>query len=125
LLKKILIVVKNDNTREFLMQALTYNGFRVLAAKDGAGGLYKLGVCQPHLVILEIGDWDTLDRFRNLTAAPIIALTPDDDESGVESLDRGADFFVTQPPSFGELAARIRALLRRYETGALLIGGEY
>jgi DNA-binding response OmpR family regulator len=124
-LKKILIVAKDNNTREFLAQALAYNGFRVIGAGDAVGGLYKLGICQPHLVILEIGDWATLERFRRLSDVPIIALTPNDDELGVESLDRGADLYVTLPPNFGELVARIRALLRRHESTVVGIGQKY
>jgi len=124
-LKKILIVAKDNNTREFLSQALAYSGFCVIGASDRVGGLYKLGICQPHLVLLEIGDWDTLERFRRLSDVPIVALTPNDDESGIESLNRGADLFVTLPPSFGELLARIRSLLRRYESTAMGIGQKY
>jgi DNA-binding response OmpR family regulator len=104
---------------------LACGNFQVCGASDGVGGLYKLGICQPHLVILEIEDWSALERFRRLSSVPIIALTPDDGRSGVESLDRGADLFVTLLPSCAELVARVRALLRRHERTAVGIGPEY
>ena len=79
-------------------------------AADSVGGLFQFGLVRPHLVILDVDEWETLDRLRALSSVPIIALTPDN--SSAESLNHGADFFVVKPPSLGELGAKVRASLR-------------
>jgi len=76
-------------------------------------GLFQLGLRQPHLVILDVNGWETLQRIRALSDIPIIALVEDRPEARIECLDRGADYFLVKPPSMGELDARVRALLRQ------------
>ena len=85
----------------------------MITASDGVGGLFQLGLRQPHLVVLDVNGWETLQRIRTLSDIPIIALVEDRPEARVESLDRGADYFLVKPPSLGELDARARALLRK------------
>ncbi len=82
-------------------------------ASDGVGGLFQLGLRQPHLIVLDLSGWETLQRIRTLSDIPIIVLIEGTLEAGIESLDRGADFFLVKPPSVSELEARVRALLRR------------
>lgn len=111
--KRILFVVRDKLMREHLAQTFCGRGFRVTTASDGVGGLFQLGLRQPHLIILDVNGWETLQRIRTLSNVPIIALIEDTLEARIESLDRGADFFLVRPPSLSELEARIRVLLRR------------
>jgi DNA-binding response OmpR family regulator len=84
----------------------------VTTASDGVGGLFQFGLRQPHLIVLDLNGWETLQRIRTLSDIPIIALIEDTLEARIESLDRGADFFLVKPPSMSELEARVRVLLR-------------
>ena len=62
---------------------------------------------------------ELLRRLRHVTDAPIIVLSPrDDEEAKVALLDAGADDFLTKPCADGELLARVRGQLRRAATSA-------
>jgi DNA-binding response OmpR family regulator len=111
--KQILFVVRDGALREQLAQAFRRLGFHVVTASDGIAGLFQLGLCQPHLIVMDIHDWEVLQRIRSLSEIPIIVLVEDTLEAKIESLDRGADFFVVKPPAVSELDARVRVLLRR------------
>jgi DNA-binding response OmpR family regulator len=99
--------------RECLAQAFRRRGFCVVTASDAVAGLFQLGLCQPHLVVLDTQGWELLQRIRRLSDIPIIVLVEDTPEAKIESLDQGADFFVVKPPNVSELDARVRVLLRR------------
>ncbi len=118
--KSILIVVRDREIRELLGQTLTNRGFQTVVASDGISGLFQFGLMQPDLVILDTNGWETLLRLRALSNVPIIVLVEDDPKARVESLNGGADYFVTKPPSVRELDAKIRALFRR--GGTILAG---
>lgn len=111
--KRVLIVAGDRDTRELLAQTLSGHGFRALTAADGVSGLFQVGLVQPDLVVLDVNGWDTLRRIRALSSVPIIALVEDEPGSRVESLDQGADNFVTKPLRLWEVEAKTRALLRR------------
>jgi DNA-binding response OmpR family regulator len=111
--KRILFVVRDRAMREHLAHTFCSRGFRVSTASDGVGGLFQFGLRQPHLIVLDLNGWETLQRIRTLSNIPIIALIEDTMEARIESLDRGADFFLVRPPSLSELEARIHVLLRR------------
>ena len=111
--ERILFVVRDRVMREHLAQAFRRRGFSAVTASDGVGGLFQFGLCQPHLIILDLRGWEVLQRIRALSEIPIIVLVEDTPEARIESLNQGADFFVVKPPSVSELEARVRALLRR------------
>lgn len=111
--KRILFIVRDKILRDQLAQTFCSQGFRVSTASDAVGGLFQLGLRQPHLIVLDVNGWETLQRIRTLSDTPIIALIEDSPEARVESLDRGADYFLVKPPSVTELDARARVLLRR------------
>jgi DNA-binding response OmpR family regulator len=110
---RVLIVVRDRDTRELLAQTFAGHGFRTLTASDGVSGLFQAGLAQPDLVVLDINGWDTLRRIRTLSSVPIIVLVEDESKARIESLNQGADYFVTKPPSLQEMVAKARALLRR------------
>lgn len=111
--RRVLVVVGDRDTRELVAQAFAGHGFRTLTACDGVSGLFQVGLVQPDLVVLDLHGWDTLRRMRNLSSVPIIVLVEDEPKARIESLNQGADYFVTKPPSLREVEAKARALLRR------------
>lgn len=116
---RVLVVEDEDRIRQVLQRGLTYEGYRVDVAADGAAGLALARENPPDLVVL---DWmlpgmDGLEVCRRLRAGgpvPILMLTAKDSVSDrVQGLDAGADDYLVKPFAFDELLARLRALLRR------------
>ena len=116
MVKRMLIVARDRDTRELLARTFSSQGFQVVTASDGVSGLFQLGLVQPDLVVLDLNGWETLQRIRVLSDVPIIVLIEDDPRARIESLNRGADYYVTKPPCLKELDAKVRALLRRDRT---------
>jgi len=117
--ERILVIEDEDRILQLLRRGLTYEGYRVETAADGASGLAMARETPPDVVIL---DWmlpgiDGLEVCRRLRAAgsvPILMLTAKDAVADrVQGLDSGADDYLVKPFEFDELLARIRALLRR------------
>jgi DNA-binding response OmpR family regulator len=93
--------------------------------RDGPGGLAAAGRLGPAAVVLDVGlpGLDGVEVCRRLRAAgdqvPVLFVTARDDEvDRVLGLELGADDYVTKPFSPRELAARVRAVLRRSERAA-------
>lgn len=92
-------------------------------AEHGQRGLIDAATRAPDLMIVDLGlpDMDGLQVIQDLrtwSAMPIIVLSARSDEKDkIEALDAGADDYLTKPFSVGELLARVRAHLRRRETG--------
>ena len=91
--KRILFVVRDRAMREHLAQTFCGRGFRVITASDGVGGLFQFGLRQPHLVVLDVNGWETLQRIRTLSDIPVIVLVEDTPEARIECLDRGPTIF--------------------------------
>jgi DNA-binding response OmpR family regulator len=117
---RILLVEDERDAALMLAKGLREHAYAVDIAEDGASALEKAHVNTYDLVILDImlPDIDGLEVCRRLRETrfrvPILLLTArikvDDRITG---LDSGADDYLTKPFDFGELLARIRALLRR------------
>src|SRR5512135_1458943 len=116
---KILVVEDDEGIAGTLFRGLTFEGYKVVTAADGPGGLAIVRDDPPDLVIL---DWmlpglDGLEVCKRLRAAgstPILMLTAKDTIADrVQGLDAGADDYLVKPFAFDELLARVRALLRR------------
>jgi len=116
---KVLVVDDEKAIRRFLNAGLAAEGYTVSSAESGAEAIELTAKEKPDLVILDLGlpDMDgkeVIRRIRLLSAAPIIILSVRADEGGkVQSLDLGADDYVTKPFGMEELNARIRTALRR------------
>jgi two-component system, OmpR family, response regulator len=103
-----------------LQRGLREEGYAVDVAHDGTDGLW-LGTEQDYdAIVLDVmlPGVDGFDVCRRLRAAdrwaPILLLTARHAvEDRVHGLDAGADDYMTKPFSFAELAARVRALVRR------------
>ena len=119
--KKALILVVDDDIRmvRMMKRMLELEGFMVITANGGEQALKLFDKETPSLVLLDImmPDMDgymVCRRIREFSEVPIIMVTArGDDKEKVEGLDIGADDYVTKPFSASELAARVRAVLRR------------
>ncbi|XKE45949.1 response regulator [Halomonas organivorans] len=120
----VLIIEDDERLAELTRDYLEANGFRVTLEADGAQGVERILNLQPDLVILDLmlpGE-DGLSicrRVRSDYPGPILMLTArTDDMDQVLGLEMGADDYVAKPVQPRVLLARMRALLRRRETGA-------
>jgi len=117
--KKVLVVDDDTKTVELVKLYLNRDGYRVLTAYDGLEALRQARKRQPDLIVLDLmlPGMDGLEVCRTLrdeTDVPIIMLTArTTDQDKLTGLDLGADDYVTKPFSPKELAARVRAVLRR------------
>jgi two-component system alkaline phosphatase synthesis response regulator PhoP len=117
--KKVLVVDDDAKTVELVKLYLNRDGYQVLTAYDGAEALRLAREGYPDLVVLDLmlPDIDGLAVCRTLrreSDVPIIMLTArTTDQDKLAGLDIGADDYVTKPFSPKELAARVRAVLRR------------
>ena len=122
----IYVLEDDKNIRKLLSFALKKEGFDVEGFEE-AGSMYEaLEEEIPRLLLLDVmlpGDdgFTVLEKLRNNNITkklPIIMLTAKNSEiDKLQGLDGGADDYVTKPFGIAELMARIRALLRRSETG--------
>jgi len=119
--KKILVVDDKKEIRSLLKQYLSQEGFNVVTAVDGQEALFIARQENPDLVLLdlmmpEMNGYDFIRVFSSESGIPIIVLTAKIEENDkVLGLELGADDYITKPFSMRELAARVRAVLRRVE----------
>jgi DNA-binding response OmpR family regulator len=117
--KKVLGVDDDVKTVELVKLYLNRDGYRVLTAFNGNDALQMARESHPDLIVLDLmlpgmNGLDVCRTLRGESEVPIImltALTTDDDR--LTGLNLGADDYVTKPFSPRELAARVRAVLRR------------
>ncbi|WP_144107911.1 response regulator [Paraburkholderia sp. BCC1886] len=117
---RLLLVEDDEMIAESVSGALRRAGYAVDWANDGRAAELSLGNGVYDLVLLDLGlpkrdGIDVLNTYRkNGGAAPVIILTARDAvEERIRGLDAGADDYLIKPFDLDELAARIRALLRR------------
>jgi len=117
--KRVLVVDDDVKTVELVKLYLNRDGYRVFTAYDGVEALRLARESHPDLVVLDLmlPGIDGLQICRTLRSdsdVPIIMLTAKTtDQDKLTGLDLGADDYVTKPFSPKELAARVRAVLRR------------
>ena len=129
---RILIVEDDPVLADGLTRSLRQSDFAVDCAHDGEHADHVLSAQNYDLVILDLGlpklgGFEVLRRLRRRGAGvPVLVLTARDAlPDRVKGLDLGADDYMTKPFDLPELEARVRALIRRGQTGgsALLTHG--
>ncbi|NND03326.1 MAG: response regulator transcription factor [Acidimicrobiia bacterium] len=120
---KILIAEDDRAVRDAVQRALSFEGYDVIVARDGAEALQRVLNDLPDLVVLDVmmPIVDGLETCRRLRASgnnvPVLMLTARTEISDrVAGLDAGADDYLSKPFALEELLARMRALLRRSTT---------
>jgi two-component system copper resistance phosphate regulon response regulator CusR len=127
---RVLLIEDDGKTARALASGLRGEGFEAVTAKTGEEGFFLLSRESFDVVIL---DWmlpgrdgiEVLKALRALRAdgskTPVLLLTARDAvEDRVLGLNAGADDYLVKPFAFAELLARVRALLRRVDSGNAL-----
>ena len=118
-MESLLFIEDDDGIRLALSMALEDEGYDVRQAPSGEAGLVEFRHTPPDLVLLDLrlpdmSGFDVCRALRAESIVPIIMITAQTDTHDmVAGLEAGADDYVTKPVVPKELAARIRALLRR------------
>ena len=115
----LLFIEDDEAIRTALRLVLEDEGYEVAEAGDGETGIKMFGQIEPDLVLLDlrlpdISGFEVCRAIRRTSITPVIMVTAQTDTSDlVNGFDAGADDYVTKPVVPKELAARIRAALRR------------
>ena len=118
-MQKLLFIEDDHDIRAALSLALEDEGYNVIEASDGTSGLATFSAETVDLVLLDLrlpdmSGFDVCRELRRKSLVPIIMVTAQTDTHDlVAGLEAGADDYVTKPVVPKELAARIRAALRR------------
>src|SRR6202035_3354195 len=116
---RILVVDDEQSITDFIALGLRHEGFDVRTAPDGRAGLRAVDEFKPHLVVLDLmmprmDGWELCRALAGGRNRGIIILSAlDETTDRIQGLELGADDYLVKPFEFGELLARIRAVLRR------------
>ena len=119
---KILVVDDDPNISDLLKMYFENEGYEVKLAADGSEGLNFFKMYEPDLVLLDImlpkkDGWQVCREIREISSKPVIMVTAKGEVfDKVLGLELGADDFVTKPFDMKELSARVKAVLRRYQS---------
>jgi two-component system OmpR family response regulator len=120
---KVHIIEDEKKLNTMICDYLKARDYDVVSSYDGVGAMKTYREEKPDIVILDfmlpgLDGIDILRKIRETDDTPVIMLTARAEESDkLMGLDTGADDYMTKPFSMKELAARIRALLRRSVKG--------
>lgn len=118
-MNKILIIDDDEELCELVSEYLTVEGFEVSSVNDGKSGLeaalsgaYDMAILD--VMLPKMNGFDVLRNLRLESTLPVIMLTArGDDMERIVGLEIGADDYLPKPFNPRELAARLRAILRR------------
>ncbi len=120
--KKLLVVDDDLNICDLLRLYFENEGYTVKTANDGVEGVNYFKTFEPDLVLLDImmpkkDGWQVCREIREISAKPVIMITAKGEVfDKVLGLELGADDFIVKPFDMKELSARIKAVLRRYNS---------
>jgi len=133
---RILVVDDERPIRKFLRTTLTAQGYDIFEAVNGQEALLSAAADHPDVIILDLGlpDMDGIEvirRLREWSQTPIIVISVrEQEQTKVNSLDAGADDYLTKPFGVSELLARMRVAIRRsaktedepvFQSGGLIV----
>lgn len=116
---KVLLIDDDIELTGLLGEYLEEEGFEVETAQDGRFAIAAAAESNVDIIVLDvmmpqINGLDVLQRIRRTSSIPVLMLTAKgDDTDRIAGLNLGADDYVPKPCTPGELAARLRAILRR------------
>ncbi len=119
---KILFCDDDKNICELARMYLEKEGFEVILAGDGRQAVNGFNREKPNLIILDIlmpymDGYEVCREIRKVSSVPIIFLTAKSDTfDKVLGLELGADDYIVKPFDVKELIARIKAVLRRFDS---------
>lgn len=119
--KTILVVDDEPAIRDLLKYNLEREGYQIIEASDGIEGVNIALEKKPDIILLDImlpklDGLSVCKRIKNSLNIPIIMLTAKSEEiDTIVGLELGADDYITKPFSVRELAARVKANLRKNE----------
>ena len=128
--RTILLVEDEPAIAEPLVDSLEREGFALEVAGTVADGIEQAGRLRPDLILLDLmlpdgSGFDVCREVRRGSQVPIIMLTARGEEADrIVGLELGADDYVVKPFSAREVAARVRAVLRRTSAQARPDGDE-
>ena len=116
---RLLIVEDEPDMLDTLAEAMRSEGYAVDEAADGDDGLFKALEIDYDLIISDVmmpvhDGFELLRRLRQVKKTPFLMLTARSKvQDRIQGLDTGADDYLAKPVDLDELAARVRALIRR------------
>ncbi len=116
---RLLIVEDEPDMLDTLAEAMRGEGYAVDEAADGDEGLFKALEIDYDLIICDVmmpvhDGFELLRRVRRVKKTPVLMLTARTQvRDRIQGLDTGADDYLAKPVDLNELAARVRALIRR------------
>lgn len=119
----VLVVDDEVGIIELMRDFLEVDGFAVLTAREGAEALAILAREQVDCVLLDVmmpdvSGFEVLRRIREVTDVPVLFLSArDGDSDKIRGLRLGGDDYVVKSATPDEVVARVRAVLRRYQSG--------
>jgi DNA-binding response OmpR family regulator len=121
---RVLVVDDERSIVDFIRLGLQYEGFQVQTAPDGQAALRMISEFKPHVVVLDVmmpklDGLAVAEAIRGNKDTGVIILSARDEVADrIKGLEVGADDYLVKPFDFGELLARIRAVMRRRNPGA-------
>ncbi len=122
-MNRLLMIDDDEKLAALMRDYLRPQGFELNVAHDGPSGLEAFRASPPALVILDLmlpglDGLEVCRRLRQTSKVPVLMLTARGDETDrIVGLELGADDYLPKPFNPRELVARIRAILRRTESG--------
>lgn len=124
---RIMIVDDDVTTVKKVSNYLKEHSYETKVFLEGESALREFSLWRPELILLNLGlpgmdGFEICQRIRQISNLPIIVLSSSDDlDDKIRILDLGADDYISKPFDLEEMAARIRAVARRYASSPIPI----